>query len=193
MKFKFLLEEYGDDLAKTIRNDLKKAGYKVPAQVTVKQRRGGYSTALDVVIKDLHVDFNDVNDIAHKYEVVRRDVRSGDILSGANTYIFVKYDDRAEEAAKEMYRPKVIEIIQQGLADEGRPINVGKGLEISFPLDDSAYSKIDIRTVEPWTRTSHGWPIDQSYVAEYKGKMIGKGYGKKTPLWRLLFDYGIEP
>lgn len=191
MKFRFLLEEYGDDLAKTIRNDLKKAGYKVPAQVTVKQRRGGYSTALDVVIKDLHVDFNDVSDIAQKYEEISRDVRSGEILSGGNTFIFVKYDYRAEEAAKEMYRPKVIEIIQQGLADEGRPINVGKGLEISFPLDNSSY-KIDIRTVEPWTRTVHGWPIDQSYYAEYKGKRVSN-YGKNKPLWRLLFDYGIEP
>lgn len=192
MIFKFLFEDYHHDTVKAIRDDIRKAGFKVPAQVTVRQDRSGSS--IDVIIKDLHVNLEDVITIAKKYEEYERDERTGEILQGGNLFVFVKYDYDVEERAEQEYTPKVIEVIRNCLQHPGEWIKVSKDLEVSYPQSDSMYASIDLGKFDPWVKTENGWPIDRCYIAKYRGREISNnGRSKQRPLWRLLFDHNVDP
>lgn len=192
MIFKVLFEDYHRDVVKAIRDDLRKAGFKVPAQVTVRQDRSGSS--IDVIIKDLHVGLEEVITIAKKYEEYERDERTGEILQGGNLFVFVKYDYDAEERAEKEYTPKVIEVIRNCLQQPGQWVEVSKDLDVCYPQDDTMYASVDMGKFDPWTKTERGWPLDRCYLARYRGRELrNEGYSKKRPLWRLLFDHNVDP
>ena len=52
---------------------------------------GGYSTAVYITIKNPKISRREVEKIVAGFEDVERDSRTGEILGGANTYIFVEY------------------------------------------------------------------------------------------------------
>lgn len=72
-----------------IRKELKEHGYN--------NRRVGVSYdgyAIRLNIKELAIDIQEIENIAMKYENYSRDERTGEILSGGNTFVFVDYDYR---------------------------------------------------------------------------------------------------
>lgn len=73
-----------------IRKELKEHGYN---NRRVGVRFSGYS-AIYVTIKELAIDKKEIENIAMKYESYSRDERTGEILSGGNTFVFVDYDYR---------------------------------------------------------------------------------------------------
>lgn len=84
--------DYETNLVDAIKKDLKKKGY-TSRQVSVTKRRGGFNVAIRLLIKDmLNVDLDFIDSIVKKYESFDRDERTGEILSGGNTFIFVEYD-----------------------------------------------------------------------------------------------------
>ena len=87
--------------AKIIRNNLKKEMGLNSRKVSVKSAYCGYSTKIDVVIKDLSIDIKKVEKIANEFYSVDRCERTGEILQGGNTYIFCKYDWELEQAERE--------------------------------------------------------------------------------------------
>ena len=80
--------------AKDIRIALKKKFGITSKQVSVKSRGCGYSDSIDVTVKDLSIPvmLEDIESIARKHESIDRDQYTGEILSGANTYVHVNYD-----------------------------------------------------------------------------------------------------
>lgn len=79
---------YIDDLKKSIREQLKAAGYN-SRKVSVTERPGGLEYCLNLRIKDDAVDEEVVSEIASNARSVDRCPVSGDILGGGNTYVFV--------------------------------------------------------------------------------------------------------
>lgn len=72
-----------------IRQELKEHGYS--------NRRVGVSYdgyAIRLTIKELAIEMKEIENIAMKYENYSRDERTGEILSGGNTFVFVDYDYR---------------------------------------------------------------------------------------------------
>lgn len=80
--------------ATAIRTALKKAGFS-SNRVSVKTRRGGYSTEYHITIKDNSISEMQVKDICAPFESVTYDEGTGEILGGCNDYILVARDYRA--------------------------------------------------------------------------------------------------
>lgn len=80
--------------ANTIRSALKALGYGA-RDVSIRTRRATGSVRIE--IKNWAVPFQTVREIAAKHENVRRD-DSGEILSGGNIFVTVRYADRALDA-----------------------------------------------------------------------------------------------
>ena len=82
---------------KVIRQELKKElGYN-SRQVSIKSKPGGYSYSFIFTIRDKNVNYDKVNEFAHKYKSVSRCEYSGEILSGGNTYITVTFSDKLKD------------------------------------------------------------------------------------------------
>lgn len=163
--------EAKDELADMIRQALKKAGYKVPSQISVRKRN---ASAYDVEIKSLDIDKDEIEKIVNKYENVHYDYY-GDILSGGNTYVFVSYDYNMEHKERERLRKLEEETIQKCLNDEGKYVKLGKGLEIGI---DSGNNE----AVKP------------NGLFNYSYKLNGKEFYVKNgimPIWRVLAKAGF--
>lgn len=78
-----------DERLAAIRKELKEHGYN---NRRVGVRFDGY--AIWVNIKELAIDKKEIESIAMKYENYDRDERTGEILQGGNTFVFVDYDYR---------------------------------------------------------------------------------------------------
>lgn len=87
--------------AQELRQTLKKLGYS-SKQVSVTSRRSGYSTAIDVTIKDLSIPMKVVNEAAGKYEKIDREEGTGEILLGGNNYVDVSFDYEVLSAARDL-------------------------------------------------------------------------------------------
>ena len=83
-----------------IRAEIKKLGYN-SRQVSVRSSNCGYSDSTRIEIKDLSCDAKAIEKAVMKFESIRYDEYSGEILSGANTYIFVNYEWKALHGGRE--------------------------------------------------------------------------------------------
>lgn len=72
-----------------IRKELKEHGYN---NRRVGVTYDGY--AIRLTIKELAIEMKEIESIAMKYESYSRDERTGEILSGGNTFVIVNYDYR---------------------------------------------------------------------------------------------------
>jgi hypothetical protein len=75
---------------KQMAKALKAAGYN-SRRVSIRTSRSG--GALDVTIRCEDADPQEIKEIAENFKVVHRCQASGDILSGGNTFVFVRWDD----------------------------------------------------------------------------------------------------
>lgn len=102
---------YAASVANEIRKELKAMGY-TSKQVSVRTKGAGYSDSIRITIKDVSISDKEIQEIADKYESIRYDDYSGEILSGANLYIFVEYDFYAVENACKPYTERATEIFE---------------------------------------------------------------------------------
>ena len=82
-----------DEKAKAIRAELKAHGYN-SRRIGVTLKYEGYSSVIRVTIKEKDIDKKEIESIADKYKFYVTDERTGEILSGGNTFIRVSYDWR---------------------------------------------------------------------------------------------------
>lgn len=78
------------EIKKEITAELKEAGYN-SRKVSVSVKDSGYSTRIDVTIKDPTVNAQAIEAIVNKHDSYELDERTGEILAGGNTYVFVSY------------------------------------------------------------------------------------------------------
>lgn len=98
------------ELGQAIRKALKERGWNSRA-VSVRVSDAGYSTSVSVKIKDMTINKREVEKIVNAHESIRYDEYSGEILEGANTYVFVEYDWEAMRDASRAYMEQAQEII----------------------------------------------------------------------------------
>ena len=79
------------ELSQAIRKDLKNNGF-TSKDISVRVRDSLYDTSVKVTIKNPFIKISDIEKIVNKYEEIDRDQRTGEILAGANTYVFVEYE-----------------------------------------------------------------------------------------------------
>lgn len=92
MNFRDELSESDD--AKSIRELIKKKLGLSSRDVSVKTKQGGYSSAVNVAIKTKKALalMKEIEAIGNSKESIDRDVRSGEILAGGNTFVFTDID-----------------------------------------------------------------------------------------------------
>lgn len=77
-------------MSNEIKKELAKAGIDIK-QISVRHRWCGYSESYWVEIKSRDIDRELVRKICSQFEEVDRDERTGEILMGGNTYVWVDY------------------------------------------------------------------------------------------------------
>ena len=112
----WLFEKADDPVGDAMRDALKKAGYK-RNQVSVSKGRGGYEIVYHVTVKDLMVPIEKIEKIVKKFQSVDWDERTGEILAGGNTMIFVEYDWKTVSAEEKRLE---------------KPIPVGKDFKLAW-------------------------------------------------------------
>jgi len=151
------------ELSRSIVNSLKAAGIKRRAY-SIKCEYCGYSSAATITVKDLHIKLSDIENAVNSFEKIDRDERTGEILEGGNTYVFIDYDyDMMENAISEKLelanslRNKALENNNEGfLLAENNSVKV-----ILFAVDGIAYM-FDKKTSKTIDRTH---AIDQYQIA----------------------------
>lgn len=104
------------EMSKAIQEKLKAAG--IPrAAYRIRVQGCGYSNSVHIYVKDLAVSIDEVKRIAYQYESIDRDERTGEILEGGNTYVFVEYDFDTLQAAQEKYLAQAEGIYGHGYAE----------------------------------------------------------------------------
>jgi hypothetical protein len=94
--------------SKEIKNYLKENKIDT-TKLSIKKQGCGYSESFNITLKDVNIDIELVKNLVKKYETVDRDERTGEILQGGNTYIFVDYDYSIISEVNKEYNPKVLE------------------------------------------------------------------------------------
>jgi len=90
------------ELSNEIRSKLKEAGFS-SKDYSIRVRDAGYSTSVDIRVKNPKVRVSEVSKIVKQFESVERDERTGDILEGGNTYVHCQYD--SDEMFDEVIEP----------------------------------------------------------------------------------------
>lgn len=104
------------EISKAIQEKLKAAGVPRSAY-SISVRSCGYSDSVKIEIKDMTVRIDDVKRVAFQYQSIGRDERTGEILEGGNTYVFIQYSFDALQAAHEKYLALAEEIFCHGYAE----------------------------------------------------------------------------
>lgn len=143
---------FATEKAKEIRKSLKAQG--ITAQmVSVTTRDAGYEERIDVKIKCADVDIRKVEEIAHQYQEIDRDERTGEILAGGNTFVFVRYTDDAFDSVTEQFTERAQKLIDEakntGLAVVKDKIYLadnapGSSQEICRLRDERTYDRVTV-------------------------------------------------
>ncbi len=97
----------------------------------IRTTDAGHSTSVSISVRDLSVSIKKVEKLAGVYERIRRCEYSGEILMGANTYVFVQYDYEALRNAAADFLDDAKSIIDAG-ADYPHLLYKGYGLEVTY-------------------------------------------------------------
>jgi hypothetical protein len=108
-----------------IRSELKAAGYN-QKRVSVRKRSTG---SVNVEILDPTANVEEIENIAKKYESYDRDERTGEILCGGNTFVFVDVSEAVKEAWAAPYMEAAENALQEAEGLEGG----GTGVRVSIP------------------------------------------------------------
>lgn len=117
------------ELGQAIRNLLKEQNIK-RNDVSVRVA-GGYSTAVNIKIKNPKISRRQVEKIVKRFEDVERDGRSGEILGGANTYIFVDYAAGVFDEALKAW----LVTAESAMKDKAEVVRIFNGLYLTRDYD----------------------------------------------------------
>lgn len=98
-----------EDAAK-IRAELKRVRGWTSSQISVKSDSYSMGSSIDVTIKAAGIKLAVVKEIAKEFERVRRCEYSGEILSGGNRYVSVKFDWEFLDSLAKRYEPMLGEL-----------------------------------------------------------------------------------
>lgn len=101
--------------SKEIKNYLKEKGIDT-RKVSIRHEYPGYSEAFNITIKDINVSASEVEKLAKHFEYYETDERTGEILAGGNTFIYVNYDYDIIKELNEKYNQDVVDIIKKELS-----------------------------------------------------------------------------
>lgn len=139
----------------SITTALKAAGYN-SKQVSVRNRHAGYSSALDITIRDPSVNFNVVEKIGKDHKHVHYDERSGEILSGGNTFVDTSISDEVRDTWSKKYLQHVNDAIGQ-LVEE----NQGAKIDERFTIFKEGFAYFKIwDEYDSWLRLNYSNPVD---------------------------------
>lgn len=138
--------------AASIRKSLKALGI-TSRQVSVRSTAG----SIFCTIKDPAVKLATVEEIARSYQHIDRDERTGDILSGGNTFVTVEYADEALAPIADRVLPQLVAIES---SDEPGIIRDVEGLDVWF-LDDDGFGGCFRAAPKGWAGDDEG----NGYVA----------------------------
>ncbi len=113
------------ELRQAIRNLLKEKGIK-RNDVSVRVS-GGYSSAVNITVKNPKISRRQVEQIVKDYQNVERDERTGEILGGANTYIFVEY---AADVFNDVMKAWLV-TAESAMKDKAEVIRIFNGLYLT--------------------------------------------------------------
>lgn len=103
--------------AKQLRGELKEIGYN-SKQISVRSKDG-----LSITIKDFSIKFREIAPLVRKYEHIRRDQITGEILCGGNTFVSIGYDYGELRKASSRYQNFSIELFNKC---EALPVGSGE-------------------------------------------------------------------
>lgn len=168
----------------TIADYLKEHGYN-RTKVTVRKKGDAYYCT----IKDINIEEKTIIDLVKRFEKIRYDEYSGEILSGGNTYVFVDYDDKLIDKIYDKYGDKALKAIKSALKNLGHYVSVGDGLEIAYPIDPKL-ERLDADDVHLGTAYGRG-TLANNYLMKYKGKEKDLNSGLNDELPILMAKLGI--
>ena len=100
--------------SKEIKNYLKENGIDTK-KVSVKELPSSYSQAFQITIKSSDIDIEEVEKLSQHFKNYETDERTGEILQGGNTFVFVEYDYNTIKEVNQKYNDVVIDIMQEKL------------------------------------------------------------------------------
>ena len=126
--------------SKIIKEEIKKSGVDTK-KISVKKESGWLETAFYVIIKSPAINKKKIDEIVSKFEKYERDYMTGEILTNANTFIFVEYEHGIFD---EVIKPhieqaqKAIESLKS--ADWKRIYNINENLTLSISIEGKGYT-----------------------------------------------------
>lgn len=124
------------DRAKMIRTELKAQGIS-SRKVSVRAEYFSMGSALHVTIKDPSISMSVVKAVAEKYESLRRDESTGDILKGGNCYLHLGYTSEANAIRSAQYVEPLRVAMEAAKADPAACIQIGDThVEVAFSHGD---------------------------------------------------------
>lgn len=122
--------------ADRLRAKLKAAGYNA-RRVTVRHDHYSMGSSIDVTIRDPDVGRDTIKALASEFERVDRCEITGEILSGGNRYLDVKYSGKATATLRDRVRRVVMAAIEKAKAiDPGQLVPVNDDWLIGRPTDN---------------------------------------------------------
>lgn len=98
--------------AQKVKAAIKAAG--IPTKhISVTTSYPGYEEVITVTIKDTNINIDDVEKIARRFREVAIDERCQEILQGGNTFVNVRYDYNALDAAVKALEPLAADVLKR--------------------------------------------------------------------------------
>lgn len=113
-------------LSKEIRELLKKEGYK-RTDISVRNVRCTMDTIVDVTIKNPYINRKRVDDLLKHFRDIDRDERTGEILSGGNTFVSVEWEYGIFNEVRQAY----VDTAEKAMSAEEKFAEILLGLSLS--------------------------------------------------------------
>lgn len=162
------------DSAAAMRVAFKAKGWSA-RKVSVRVRGCGYSSAIDVSIRDASVAKRDVEAIAFEHRSVRYCHMSGEVLMGGNCYVDVEYAHGILDGVKAEIA-EAIKDIEAGEVRDVRGFRVYRDSDGPGPMEFSAHARREDGEID-YSEAVRAWDVENivHWVAEHSaGRSAGR-------------------
>lgn len=121
-----------------LRKDLKVYGL-TNRDVSITTQNGVWDDKINVHLKTISALklHNEIEKLAYKYENIDHDVRTMEILTGGNTYIFISYEYDLLDEYSTKYQTIAEELFSKASSDHMMPIKVLKNIAYYGIIEDT--------------------------------------------------------